>query len=101
MEKDEQERSDALDEAIRKSREVEGRVAYASSHPLMKIKPILKKSRGPCPKVACIGCHNYDSHRTLGYTCLIKGTSRQDPTKEGACCYTIAKGQTTLMEVGN
>ena len=98
MESKERHRLEDLDEAIAKRREVEGRVAYATGHPLLKITPILKRQKGPCPKVACLGCHNYDPDSSLGYTCLIKGRSRGDPTKKGPCCYFIAKGQARLVE---
>lgn len=66
------------------------------------IKPIRKKSSAPCPKVTCIktdhgpGCHNYDRHSQLGYTCLIKATSRGEPDRPISCCWYIAKGQTRL-----
>jgi len=96
MESKERHRLEDLDEAIRRSREVEGRVAYATSHPLLDWTPILKKHKGPCPKMACLDCHNYDSDRSLGYSCLIKGKSREDPTIKASCCYCIAKGQTRL-----
>jgi len=96
MEHRERSTLDNLDEAIRRRQEVEGRVAFATDHPLLDWTPILKKHKGPCPKVACLGCHNYDSEKSLGYSCLIKGNSREDPTKKASCCYAIAKGQTRL-----
>ena len=100
MERKERHRLEELDEAIRRSREVEGRVAYATNHPLLDWAPILKKSKGPCPKRACLGCHNYDSNSSLGYSCLIKGNSPTDPTEARSCTYYIAKGQTRLGTKG-
>lgn len=100
MEHKEKKRLDDLDKAIEKRQEVEGRVAYATNHPLLDEIPILRKHKGPCPKVACLGCHNYDSGSSLGYSCLIKGNSRGDPTKKGSCCYHITKGQSKLGTVG-
>ena len=96
MESKERKRLEDLDEAIEKRQAVEGRVVYATGHPLLDWTPILKKSKGPCPKVACLGCHNYDPDRSLGYTCLIKGRSREDPTLARSCCYFVNKGQTRL-----
>lgn len=96
MESKERQRREDLDRAIEKRQAVEGRVVYATGHPLLDKSPILKKSKGPCPKRACLDCHNYDSNSSLGYTCLIKGTSREDPTKKDPCCYFIAKGQTRI-----
>ena len=100
MESKERKRLEDLDEAITKRKAVEGRVAYATGHPLLTWAPILKKHKGPCPEVACLGCHNYDSHSSLGYTCLIKGRSGEDPTRKASCCYYIAKGQRRLGERG-
>lgn len=96
MENNERDRLEDLDRAIEKRQEIKGRVAYATGHPLLDKIPILRKSEGPCPKMACLDCHNYDSDSSLGYTCLIKGTSREDPTIKAPCCYFIAKGQTRL-----
>ena len=100
MESKERHRLEDLDGAIRKRQEVEGRVAYATGHPLLDKTPILKKHKSPCPKMACLACHNYDSKKSLGYTCLIKGNSREDPTLVRSCCYSIAKGQTRLGTEG-
>lgn len=100
MESKERHRLEELDKAIEKRHEVEGRVAYATGHPLLDKTPILKKHKSPCPKMACLACHNYDSDRSLGYACLIKGNSREDPTLAKVCCYCIAKGQTRLVTVG-
>jgi len=100
MESKERHRLEDLDEAIAKRQEVEGRVAYATDHPLLSWSPILRKHKGPCPKVACLGCHNYDPERSLSYSCLIKGNSREDPTRKASCCYAIAKGQTRLKTKG-
>ena len=100
MESKERKRLEDLDEAILKRQAVEGRVAYATGHPLLTWAPILRKSKGSCPKVDCLGCHNYDSDKSLGYTCLIKGNSREDPTRKMSCCYSIAKGQSRLGTVG-
>ena len=100
MESKERKRLEDLDEAILKRQAVEGRVAYATGHPLLTWGPILKKHKGPCPKVVCLGCHNYDSGSSLGYSCLIKGNSREDPTREGSCCYYITRGQSRLGTVG-
>jgi len=96
MEYKERHRLEELDEAILKRQAVEGRVAYATNHPLLSWAPILRKHKGPCPKMACLGCHNYDSNSSLGYSCLIKGNSREDPTKKASCCYFITKGQSRL-----
>ena len=96
MESKERHRLEDLDEAIAKRKEVEGRVVYATGHPLLDMTPILRKHKGPCPKVACLGCHNYDSSSSLGYSCLIKGNSREEPTRKSSCCYFIAKGQARL-----
>ena len=100
MESKERKRLEDLDKLILKRQAVEGRVAYATGHPLLTLGPILKKHKAPCPNVACLGCHNYDSKSSLGYSCLIKGTSREDPTIRASCCYFIAKGQTSLGTVG-
>ena len=99
MESKERHRQEDLDKAIEKRQAVEGRVAYATNHPLLDKTPILRKHKGPCPKVACLGCHNYDSDRSLGYACLIRGTSREDPTRKSSCCYYITKGQARLGTV--
>ena len=100
MESKERKRVEDLDKAIEKRQAVEGRVAYATGHPLLDEVPILRKHEGPCPKVVCLDCHNYDSDRSLGYSCLIKGSSREDPTRKAPCCYFIAKGQARLGTVG-
>lgn len=64
------------------------------------MRPILRKATSPCLKFRCVACHNYDKTRELGYTCLIKGQSRDNPGEAKVCCYFISKGQTRLGTVG-
>jgi len=67
------------------------------------IRPIRHKSGQPCPKASCRkrgdspGCHNFDKSASLGYTCLIKGTTPAEPHKLNVCCWYIAAGQSTLV----
>jgi len=63
------------------------------------MKPILRKNSGPLVKVRCADCFNYDKERQVGYTCLIRGISR-NPRKWDACFYFIHKTQTVLGTVG-
>ena len=91
-------RLERLDEEQTANQKREDRVAFVAT--IMDKTPILRKSSGPCKKVMCLDCHNYDSDRTVGYTCLIKGTSREDPTLARVCYWFIAKGQTRLGTVG-
>lgn len=60
------------------------------------MRPILRKATSPCLKFRCVACHNYDKSREMGYTCLIKGQSRNKPNEPKVCCYFISKGQTRL-----
>lgn len=77
-------------------------------HDKTGIRPIRRKSPTPCPKVTCLrvkkegrpGCHNHDKAATLGYTCLIKGTTPSDPGQVKICCWYVAVGQVTLGQVG-
>lgn len=96
MEHKERRRLEDLDRAIENRKAVEGRVANATGHPLLDKNPILRRRKGPSHKVICLGCHNYDSDSSLGYSCLIKGNSPTDPTEARNCTYFIAKGQTRL-----
>ena len=72
------------------------------------IRPIRRKSATPCPKTTCLrvkkegrpGCHNYDKESTLGYTCLIKGTSPGEPYRVKVCCWYVAIGQLVLGQEG-
>jgi len=60
------------------------------------MRPILRKATGPCLKFRCVACHNYDKNRELGYTCLIKGRSRENPGESKVCCYFISQRQIRL-----
>jgi len=63
------------------------------------MKPILRKNKS-LKQVRCVDCFNYDPDKNVGYTCLIKGTSREDHTLASVCRYFIAKGQTRLGTKG-
>lgn len=89
-------------EAIREERErKQARVRQvAMVARLTDMRPILRKATSPCLKFRCVSCHNYDKSREMGYTCLIKGQSRDDPGEPSVCCYFISKGQTRLGIMG-
>lgn len=67
------------------------------------LNPIYHKSGLPYPKGPCQkttndpGCHNYDVDGRLGYTCLIKCTTPQDPGRVRPCEYRITRGQSVLV----
>jgi len=64
------------------------------------MRTILRKNTGLCVKVRCADCFNYDKTRQVGYTCLIQGTSRDEPYRWEACFYFIHRTQTVLEIVG-
>lgn len=63
------------------------------------MRPILRKNNSLC-QVRCVDCFNYDETRQVGYSCLIMGTSRKDPSNWENCFYFIHRTQTRLVTVG-